>query len=74
MYHMRQCSAFHIFTGDLLQHEDGQYPLHSLEQAAAHYASAIRLNSRDARLHFQLGPVLEEHHRDVRPPEEGMVL
>ncbi|KAL3971792.1 target of EGR1 protein 1 [Sarotherodon galilaeus] len=48
--------------GDLLQHEDGHSPLHSLEQAAVHYASAIRLNSRDARLHFQLGLVLEEHH------------
>ncbi|XP_042076827.1 uncharacterized protein LOC102301712 isoform X2 [Haplochromis burtoni] len=48
--------------GDLLHHEDGQSPLHSLEQAAVHYASAIRLNSRDARLHFQLGLVLEEHH------------
>lgn len=53
---------FPISTGDLLHHEDGQSPLHSLEQAAVHYASAIRLNSRDARLHFQLGLVLEEHH------------
>ncbi|XP_038593967.1 uncharacterized protein LOC119917646 isoform X1 [Micropterus salmoides] len=48
--------------GDMLQYENGQSPLHSLEQAAVHYASAIRLSSRDARLHFLLGVVLEEHH------------
>lgn len=58
----KQCFIFPISTGDLLHHKDGQSPLHSLEQAAVHYASAIRLNSRDARLHFQLGLVLEEHH------------
>lgn len=46
----------------MLQYENGQSPLHSLEQAAVHYASAIRLSSRDARLHFLLGVVLEEHH------------
>ncbi|KAM8739261.1 uncharacterized protein AB9X84_021428 [Acanthopagrus schlegelii] len=48
--------------GDTLQYEDGQSPLHSLEQAAVHYASAIRLSSKDARLHFLLGVVLEEQH------------
>ncbi|KAF3708001.1 hypothetical protein EXN66_Car001174 [Channa argus] len=48
--------------GDVLQYEDGLSPLHSLEQAAVHYASAIRLSSRDARLHFSLGLVLEEQH------------
>ncbi|XP_018517057.1 uncharacterized protein LOC108873376 [Lates calcarifer] len=48
--------------GDMLQYEDGQSPLQSLEQAAVHYASAIRLSSRDARLHFLLGLVLEEQH------------
>ncbi|KAI3363416.1 hypothetical protein L3Q82_012034 [Scortum barcoo] len=46
--------------GDMLQYEDGQSPLHSLEQVAVHYASAIRLSSREARLHFLLGVVLEE--------------
>ncbi|XP_049456959.1 uncharacterized protein LOC125903839 [Epinephelus fuscoguttatus] len=48
--------------GDVLQFEDSQSPLHSLEQAAVHYASAIRLSSREARLHFLLGVVLEEQH------------
>ncbi|XP_027133086.1 uncharacterized protein LOC104930903 [Larimichthys crocea] len=48
--------------GDMLQYEDGESPLHSLDQAAVHYASAIRLNSRDPRLHFLLGVVLEEQH------------
>ncbi|XP_078128958.1 uncharacterized protein LOC144532203 [Sander vitreus] len=48
--------------GDVLQYEDGQSPLHSLEQAAVHYASAVRLSSREARLHFLLGLVLEEQH------------
>ncbi|KAM7408369.1 hypothetical protein PAMA_002199 [Pampus argenteus] len=71
--HYRQClpkpgmyyfanQVFYISTGDMLQYEDGQSPLHSLEQAAVHYASAIRLSSRDARLHFLLGRVLEEQH------------
>ena len=50
----------HVSTGDVLQ--DGQSPLHSLDQAAVHYASAIRLSSREARLHFLLGLVLEEQH------------
>lgn len=45
-----------------MQYEDGQSPLHSLEQAAVCYASAIRLSSKDARLHFLLGLVLEEQH------------
>lgn len=53
----------HISTGDVLQ--DGQSPLHSLDQAAVHYASAIRLSSREARLHFLLGLVLEEQHYAV---------
>lgn len=55
-------TALFISTGDTLQYEEGQSPLHSLEQAAAHYASAIRLSSKDARLHFLLGVVLEEQH------------
>lgn len=52
-----------ISTGGVLQCEEGQSPLHSLEQAAVHYASAIRLSGTDARLHFLLGVVLEEQHR-----------
>lgn len=55
-------TTYHISTGDMLQYEDDQSPLQSLEQAAVHYASAIRLSSRDARLHFLLGVVLEEQH------------
>ncbi len=51
-----------IPTGDMLQYEEGQSPLHSLEQAAVHYASAIRLNPSQARLHFLLGVVLEEQY------------
>lgn len=53
---------FHTSTGDSLQYEDGGSPLHSLDQAAVHYASAIRLRSKEARLHFLLGLVLEEQH------------
>lgn len=49
-------------TGDVLQYEETQSLLHSLEQATVHYASAIRLSSGDARLHFLLGLVLEEQH------------
>ncbi|XP_059214856.1 uncharacterized protein LOC131993127 [Centropristis striata] len=48
--------------GDVLLYDDGQSPLHSLEQAAVHYASAIRLSCREARLHFLLGLVLEEQY------------
>lgn len=46
----------------MLQYQDNKSPLHSLEQAAIQYASAITLNSKDPRLHFLLGLVLEEHH------------
>ncbi|XP_010794055.1 RNA-binding protein PNO1 [Notothenia coriiceps] len=48
--------------GDVLQYEEGQSPLYSLEQAAVLHASAIRLSSREARLHFLLGLSLEEQH------------
>ncbi|KAG7511739.1 hypothetical protein JOB18_008490 [Solea senegalensis] len=48
--------------GCVLQCEDDQSPLHSLEQAARHYASAIRQSTREARLHFLLGLVLEEQY------------
>nr|XP_020457275.1 uncharacterized protein LOC109961061 isoform X2 [Monopterus albus] len=48
--------------GDMLQYEDGRSPLQILEQAASHCASAIRLSSREARLHFLLGLVLEEQY------------
>ncbi|KAG7228472.1 hypothetical protein INR49_007645 [Caranx melampygus] len=54
--------CFFIYRGDMLQYEDDQSPLHNLEQAAVHYASAVRLSSRDARLHFLLGVALEEQH------------
>lgn len=46
----------------MLQYEESQSPLHSLEQAAVHCASAIRLSSRDDRLHFLLGLVMEEQY------------
>lgn len=46
----------------MLQYEDSRSPLRNLEQAAVHYAAAIRLSPRDARLHFLLGVVLEEQH------------
>ncbi|XP_074503231.1 uncharacterized protein LOC141774455 isoform X1 [Sebastes fasciatus] len=55
----RQCQPK---PGDVFQYEDGQDCLNSLKQAAVHYASAIRLRSREARLHFLLGLVLEEQH------------
>ncbi|KAF7667864.1 hypothetical protein LDENG_00040650 [Lucifuga dentata] len=48
--------------GDMLLHEEGQSPLTSLVQATFHYASAIRLRSKEARLHFLLGLALEEQH------------
>ncbi|CAG6016504.1 unnamed protein product [Menidia menidia] len=48
--------------GGHLQYEEGDSPLQSLEQAAVYYASAIRLSSKEARLHFLLGLVLEEQH------------
>jgi len=54
--------VFHLSVGDRLQYEEGESPLHSLEQATVYYASAIRLSSKEARLHFLLGLVLEEQH------------
>lgn len=59
---MHQHKTTIMYTGDMLQYEDDQSPLHNLEQAAVHYASAVRLSSRDARLHFLLGVTLEEQH------------
>lgn len=62
---MQQKITVHMYmisAGDVLQYEESQSPLHSLEQAAIHFASAIRLSPRDARLHFLLGLVLEEQY------------
>ncbi|XP_072293026.1 uncharacterized protein [Eucyclogobius newberryi] len=46
--------------GDLMQYQEDTTPLYNLEQAAIHYASAIRHSSKDSRLHFLLGMVLEK--------------
>ncbi|XP_062375921.1 uncharacterized protein LOC134064127 [Sardina pilchardus] len=48
--------------GDIMQYAEGQSPLDLLEQAAVHYASAIKLKPRDSKLHYLLGRTLEEHH------------
>lgn len=55
-------SFFTLSAGDRLKCENTESLLHNLEQAAAYYASAIQLSSRNARLHFLLGLVLEEQH------------
>ncbi|XP_015252382.1 PREDICTED: uncharacterized protein LOC107098982, partial [Cyprinodon variegatus] len=51
--------------GDQLKQENMECLLHSLEQAAACYASAIPLSPRNAKLHFLLGLVLEEQHNSL---------
>ncbi|XP_064173898.1 uncharacterized protein LOC135245060 isoform X2 [Anguilla rostrata] len=48
--------------GDSMQYEHGRSPLDRLDQAAVHYASAVKLKPRDPQLHFLLGQVLEEQH------------
>lgn len=45
-----------------MQYEHGRSPLDRLDQAAVHYASAVKLKPRDPQLHFLLGQVLEEQH------------
>ncbi|XP_058242629.1 uncharacterized protein LOC131351280 [Hemibagrus wyckioides] len=46
--------------GDMMLNETGQSPLHYLEQAAVHYATAVKFKPRNPNLHFQLGQTLEE--------------
>ncbi|XP_058651185.1 uncharacterized protein LOC131551945 isoform X2 [Onychostoma macrolepis] len=48
--------------GDVMQYDPGQSPLDHLEQAAVHYASAIKVKPHNAKLHFLLGQTLEEHY------------
>ncbi|XP_053316215.1 uncharacterized protein LOC128483919 [Spea bombifrons] len=55
----KQCLSI---PGDALHYQEGTSPLDALHQAAVAYASAIKLKPRDAKLHFQLGMVLEEHY------------
>ncbi|KAK7902132.1 hypothetical protein WMY93_018901 [Mugilogobius chulae] len=57
--HLKVYSEHLPKPGDLMQYQEGTSPLYNLEQAAIHYASAIRHNSKDSRLHFLLGMVLE---------------
>ncbi|XP_066534610.1 uncharacterized protein [Hoplias malabaricus] len=49
-------------SGDMVQYEAGESPLDCLEQAAIHYATAIKLRPRDSKLHFLLGDTLEEYY------------
>ena len=58
-----KCLLVCVSPGDMLQYEEGQSPLDSLEQVAIHYASAIKLKPKDPRFHFLLGQALEEQHR-----------
>ncbi|XP_037829309.1 uncharacterized protein LOC108247256 isoform X2 [Kryptolebias marmoratus] len=60
--HLNRYREHLLRQGDRLQYEDVESLLSSLEQAAVYYATAIRLSSREARLHFLLGLVLEEQH------------
>ncbi|XP_068088417.1 uncharacterized protein [Hyperolius riggenbachi] len=48
--------------GDVLSYKDGMSPLDSLHQAAACYASAIKLQPKNATFHFHLATVLEEFY------------
>ncbi|KAL7877350.1 hypothetical protein SRHO_G00039930 [Serrasalmus rhombeus] len=48
--------------GDMMQYEAGHSPLDYLEQAAIHYATAIKFKPRDYKLHFLLGKTLEEYY------------
>ncbi|CAL9687854.1 unnamed protein product [Knipowitschia caucasica] len=45
--------------GDLMKYQEDTSPLYNLEQAAIHFASAIRHSPKEPRLHFLLGMVLE---------------
>lgn len=51
---------FLFFEGDMMLNETGQSPLHYLEQAAFHYATAVKFKPQNPNLHFQLGQTLEE--------------
>lgn len=44
----------------MMLNEAGQSPLHCLEQAAVHYATAIKFKPHNPKLHFLLGQTLEE--------------
>ncbi|XP_051772833.1 uncharacterized protein LOC127524863 isoform X1 [Ctenopharyngodon idella] len=48
--------------GDMMRCDPGQSPLDHLEQAAIHYATAVKIKPHNAKLHFLLGLTLEEHY------------
>ncbi|XP_055083162.1 uncharacterized protein LOC129456835 [Periophthalmus magnuspinnatus] len=58
--HLKVYNEYLPKPGDLMQYSEDTSPLYNLEQAAVYYASAIRYNSKDSRLHFLLGMVLEK--------------
>lgn len=51
---------FLIFKGDMMPNDAGQSPVHYLEEAATHYATAIKFKPQNPKLHFLLGQTLEE--------------
>lgn len=46
-----------------MMHNEAEHsPLYCLEQAAIHYATAIKLKPQNAKLHFLLGQTLKEFY------------
>lgn len=51
-----------IFPGQSRHCDSGSSPMKYLKTASELYATAIKLSSKDAKLHFKLGQILEEMH------------
>ena len=59
---MQSNTIITIFPGQSRHCDSASSPMKYLKSASELYATAIKFSSKDAKIHFKLGQILEEMH------------